>query len=273
VINRQESPVLELVLSLCLLVVTGLILRGGWSAPRGLKLASLDRTGLLLGVLAIAAAWFFWGLIFGIALVVAVVIHEFGHVAAFRVCGHADARFRLIPLMGGVAISNSIPASADKSLFISLMGPAICLAPMALCYALAQLLYVSATTELWFLVANFLHVLALVLGALNFFNLLPLWPLDGGKITQRLVHHFAPGFTRQTSIAMAVLAAALCLATRSYFLLFFVMMSWQGLVQSETLLGIQRRMPNRTAWIALAAYVTTTAAFFLGGQALLAGFF
>jgi Zn-dependent protease len=265
--------VLEVILSLCLLSVTGLILRGGWTSPRGLKVASLDRTGILLGVLAVAAAWYFWGLIFGIALVVAVVIHEFGHVAAFRVCGHADARFRLIPLLGGVAISNTVPASIDRAIFISLMGPAICLAPMALAFALAQLLYVNATTEFWFVVANFLHILALVLGSLNFFNLLPLWPLDGGRITQRLVHHFAPGFTHHASIAMAVLAAALCLATRSYFLLFFVMMSWQGLVQSEALLGLQRRMPNRTAWIALGAYLATTAAFYLGGEALLAGFF
>jgi Zn-dependent protease len=265
--------VLELVLSLCLLAVTWLILRGGWTAPRGLHFAGFDRNGMILGVLAVAAAWYFWGLIFGIALIVAVVIHEFGHVAAFRVCGHSDARFRLIPLMGGVAISNTNPASIDRAVFITLMGPAICLAPMALCYALAQLLYVNATTELWFLVANFLHVLALVLGSLNFFNLLPLWPLDGGRITQRLVHHFAPQLTHQASIAMTVLAAALCLATRSYFLLFFVMMSWQGLVQSEALLGRQRRMPNRTAWIVLGAYVTTTAAFYLGGQALLAGFF
>jgi Zn-dependent protease len=265
--------VLELVLSLGLIVATWMILRGGWTSRDGFQFAGFDRNGLLIGVLAIAAACYFWGVIFGAALILAVVTHEFGHVAAYRVCGHSDARFRLIPLLGGVAISNTLPATSDRSFFISLMGPAICLAPMALCYALAQLLYVNATTELWFLVANFLHVLALVLGGLNFFNLLPLWPLDGGRITQRLVYHFAPGLTHHASIAMAVLAAALCVATRSYFLLFFVLMSWQGLVQSERLLGVQRKMSNRSAWLALGAYVTTTAAFFIGGQSLLAGFF
>ena len=113
----------------------------------------------------------------------------------------------------------------------------------------------------------------MVLGALNFFNLLPLWPLDGGHITQRLVYSFAPALTRQASIAMSVLAVALCVATRSYLLLFFVLSGWQGLLNSERLLGVQRKMPKRTAWLALACYLFTTAAFFLGGQTLVAGFF
>jgi hypothetical protein len=69
-----------------------------------------------------------------------------------------------------------------------------------------------------------------------------------------------------------VLAAALCLLTRSWFLLFFVMMGWQGLVQSEQLLRVQRPLPRRTAWLALAAYLTTMAAFFLGGRTMLMGF-
>jgi Zn-dependent protease len=264
--------VIEILLSSGLAALTWAILRGGWTSPQGLHLAGFDRNGLLLGVLAIAAACYFWGVLYGLALILAVVIHEFGHVAAFRVCGHADARFRLIPLMGGVAISNTIPSSSDKAFFITLMGPAICLAPMLLCYTVATEIFVTATTQLAFDVGNFFYILAMVLGALNFFNLLPLWPLDGGKLTQRLVYTFAPKATHHASIAMTVLAAALCLLTRSWFLLFFVMMGWQGLVQSEQLLRVQRPLPRRTAWLALAAYLTTMAAFFLGGRTMLMGF-
>ncbi len=264
---------LELVLSLCLLSGTWMTLQGGWTSPKGLQLAGFDRTSIVLGVLAIAAAWFFWGPLFGMALIVAVIIHEFGHVAAFRVCGHSDARFRLIPLLGGVAISNTSPASMDKAIFITLMGPAICLAPMVLCFAVSQLVFTTANTMPAYEVANFLRVLGLVLGALNFFNLLPLWPLDGGKITQSLVYTFVPQFTHQASIAMAAFAVLLCVVTRSYLLLFFVLSSWQGLVGSERRLGAQRKMPRSTAWLALCCYLSTTAAFFLGGQELLSGFF
>ena len=165
--------------ALALCWVTWLTLRGGWRGARGFQFAGFDLSSGAMGALAVAAAMYFWGVIYGIALIVAVVIHEFGHVAAFRVCGHSDARFRLIPLIGGVAISNQAPASADRAFFITLMGPAINLGPMALCFALADLL---ADTEsvVVFQVAGYLYVQAMVLASLNFFNLLPLWPLDGG---------------------------------------------------------------------------------------------
>lgn len=263
---------LEVVASLALMAGTWAALRGGFRGPRGFQFAGFDLNALGLGGLAIAAAMYFWGVLFGLALIVAVMIHEFGHVAAFRVCGHADARFRLVPLMGGVAISNQQPASADRAIFITLMGPAICLAPMVLCFALFEVLSQSESI-IGLELANFLYVQGLVLGALNFFNLLPLWPLDGGKITQRLVFTFAPDMTRTISMGMMVLAVALCVLSRSFFLLFFVLMSWPGLVQSEQLLRAQRGMTKRSALLALAAYLTTGACFFLAGVPMLMGFF
>lgn len=263
---------LELVASLALMAGTWAALRGGFRGPRGFQLAGFDLNALGLGGLAVAAAMYFWGVLFGLALIFAVMIHEFGHVAAFRVCGHADARFRLVPLMGGVAISGQQPASADRAVFITLMGPAICLAPMVLCFALFNLL-AETESNLALELANFLYIQGMVLGALNFFNLLPLWPLDGGKIVQRLVFSFVPDMTRTVSMGMTVLAVALCVLSRSFFLLFFVLMSWPGLVQSEQLLRAQRGMTKRGAGLALAAYLATTACFFLAGATLLTGFF
>ena len=263
---------LELAAALGLMLGTWAILRGGFHGPRGFQVAGFDINSAGLGVLAVGAAMWFFGVLYGVALMVAVVIHEFGHVAAFRICGHADARFRLIPLFGGVAISNQQPASVDKAFFITLMGPAIGLAPMALCFALSDLV-VLRDTDFAYQVANYLYIQAMVFGSLNFFNLLPLWPLDGGKITQRLVYTFFPGATRITSIAMSVVAVALCVMTRQYLLLLFVLMGWQGLMQSERLLEAQRPMPMRTALLALAAYLATAAAFFAGGANLLSWFF
>ncbi len=262
---------LELVLSLCLLSGTWLTLQGGWRGAGGFQIAGFDVNGVGMGALAVAAAMYFFGVLYGIALIIAVVIHEFGHVAAFRVCGHSDARFRLIPLMGGVAISNQQPASADKAFFITLMGPAICLAPMVLCFALSEVLY-QYPAEWAIYAANFLFVQGMVLGSLNFFNLLPLWPLDGGKVTQRLVYTFAPSMTRTVSLGMTVLAVALCVLTRSFFLLFFVLISWPSLMQSEQLLARQRDMSIRTALLSLACYLTTAAAFFMGGFTFLQSF-
>lgn len=257
-----------LLAALFLLAVALYTLRGGMIGPgRGLKVVGFDTNAMGLGVVAVAAAVWFFGWQYGAALIITVVLHEFGHVVAFRICGHSDARFRLIPLLGGAAISNKLPASHEDDLFISLMGPAICLAPMCLSFALSDLVVERA----WGL-ANFLYILGLVMGSLNFFNLLPFWPLDGGKITRVLTFTYLPAATRGVSIAMSATAAALCVLSGSFFLLIFVLMGWQGLMQSEQLVRMQRPMSRTRGLWAAAAYLSTLLAFGVGGSALLSGF-
>ena len=209
---------------------------------------------------------YYYGWIFGLALVLAVILHEFGHVAAYRVCGHSDARFRLIPLLGGVAISSRLPATQGAAFFIAIMGPAICLAPMTLAFALSDLLLALSPGF-----ATFLFAFGMVLAAFNFVNLLPFWPLDGGRMVQVLCQTFLPWATRQVSIAMTVIGAALALFSGSYFLLFFILISWGGLMQAEQILGVQTPMTKRHGLIGLAAYAVTAAAFFKGGSFLLQG--
>ncbi len=244
------------------------MLRGGFIVPgaRGFRLASFDLNAAALAALAIAAAVYFYGWVFGVALVLAVVIHEYGHVVAFRVCGHSDARFRLIPLMGGVAISNRLPATQNEAYFIAIMGPAFCLAPMALCFALSNLLFVQMP-----ILSGMMLIFAMVLASFNFFNLLPFWPLDGGRMVQMLCQTYIPWATRQVSIAMTVIGAGLAWFSHSYFLLFFILISWGGLMQSERVLEVQRPMSKWHAFIALAAYGFTAGSFFLGGSFLLRG--
>jgi len=79
-------------------------LRGGLRSYRRTRVIGLDPGGLVMSGIAVAVAMYLFGPLFGLALTLVVVLHEFGHVAAFRAIGHADARFRLIPLLGGVAI-------------------------------------------------------------------------------------------------------------------------------------------------------------------------
>lgn len=269
--KTSDPQMLSLGAALVICSITWKALQGGWRGSKGLQIAGFDPSALGLAAVALAAAMYFWGVLFGIALIIAVVIHEFGHVAAFRVCGHADARFRLIPLLGGVAISDRAPQRADRAFFITLMGPAINLGPMVLCFALSELA-VSADSNLTYRLGGYLYIQGLLLASLNFFNLLPLWPLDGGKLTQRLVYTFAPALTRAASVAMTALAVGLCFLTQSWFLLIFVVISWSGLAQSEQLLSAQRPLSRPTAYLATAAYLTTMAAFFIGGRSLFMGF-
>ncbi len=246
-------------------------LRGGLVGQhRFLTIAGFDANGLMLGVAAVGAAMWFFGPLYGAALIVSVVIHEFGHVAAFRVCGHSDARFRLIPLMGGVAISSQIPASQEKDFFITLMGPGICIAPMLLAMALSQ------TDAIWMQapdVGVFLTIFATVTGALNFFNLLPFWPLDGGRCLSVLCNTFWPGGARQVTMAMAGAAIALAIYSQSLGLTFFAVMGVQSLFTAQQITRFQRPMGPARGALATAAYLATLATFGLVGWPLLASFF
>ena len=114
--------------------------------------------------------------------------------------------------------------------------------------------------------------LGLVLAAVNFFNLLPVYPLDGGTLVQLLAVSFAPTRLRQANLALTVFAVGLALLTRSYFLLFVVMMGWQGVRQSETLLRRQRPMSPRRAFLCRGAYLATALAFALGGWTMIQRF-
>jgi Zn-dependent protease len=246
-------------------------LRGGLVGNgRALTIAGFDSNAVLMGVLAVGAAVWFFGPMYGAALIVSVMVHEFGHVAAYRVCGHSDARFRLIPLIGGVAISNQVPASQEKDFFITLMGPGICIAPMMLAMALAQMEFI------WMQAADvgvFLTIFATVTGALNFFNLLPFWPLDGGRCLSVLCNTFWPGGARQVTMAMAGAAIALAIYSQSLGLTFFALMGVQSLFTAQEIARFQRPMDKRRGALAAAAYTATLATFGVVGWPLLLEFF
>ena len=260
-------PFILIALGLC--AATLHALRGGLTGRgRFVTIAGFDMQSLGLGVFAVLVAGYFFGPLYGAAIILAVMIHEFGHVAAYRVCGHSDARFRLIPLLGGVAISNSHPASQEKDFFITLLGPGICIAPMVLAYVASDYLVMDYPH-----VVQFLWTFALVMGALNFFNLLPFWPLDGGRCISILCNTFAPQLVRPVTLAMTGLAIAVAFLMQAWFLLAFLIFSLQSLQSAMRLSQVQRRMlPMRGLWAA-GAYLATMATFAYVGWPLLLRFF
>ncbi|MDE2007589.1 MAG: hypothetical protein KGI51_13560 [Rhodospirillales bacterium] len=130
--------------------------------------------------------------------------HEYGHVWAMRRRGIPSKGFYLIPFVGGVAIPSRPISSRSEEAFIASMGPIFGLAAAPLGFVLAYLVTRSvpnaaAATE-WVV-------------AINLFNLLPLFPLDGG----RMVWASAASFGRMIGIALLALGAvgALVLAFRT----------------------------------------------------------
>lgn len=239
-------------------------LRGGMADRHGLTLAGFEPQSIVMGGLAVVAAGLFLGPLYGLALVLAVMIHEFGHVAAYRVIGHHDARFRLVPLFGGVAISDQLPASQDKDFFVSLMGPGISVAPMVLGYGLSGVLY-----DAWPLGSDFFYAFAGLTAALNFFNLLPFWPLDGGKCLRGIAYAFWPGLARVLTVAMSAGLAAAAVAMQSLVLLVFALLGAQSLIHAEAISSVQRPMGRWQAVLAAGAYLFTAAAHLAGGFGLI----
>lgn len=242
-----------------------LTLRGGLVGHRDLTIVGMDAEGIGLGALSFAAAAWFFGPLYGIAIVLSVMIHEFGHVAAFRIAGHSDARFRLIPLMGGVAISDTPPKTQIEDFFITIMGPAICLVPMVLAMALMDVVWtISPMAE------EFLWAFAITTGALNFFNLLPFWPLDGGRCVRILTDTFAPRATAMITIAMSAGLAAAAVALQSLMLTVFALMSAQTLFQWSSDWMPKQRLSATQGIVALGAYLFTMSAHFWGGFSMIA---
>ncbi len=235
-------------------------LRGGLVGRTHLTIVGFDIESLALGGLAVIfAAWFF-GPLYGLALVLCVMIHEFGHVAAYRVAGHADARFRLIPLMGGVAISDSMPVSQMKDFFITLLGPGICIAPMVLAFGLSELLY-----DVQPLASQFLFTFASVTAAINFLNLLPFWPLDGGRCVRILAFAIHPSLAHVITIAMSAGLAAAAVYLQSLILFAFAVMGAQSVMHADTLSRIQYKMTLGQTITAALAYLFTAGAHLAGG--------
>ena len=260
---------MAMMLALAACLATGAILRGGWVSQTKTTILGLDPQGLGISALSVAAAWFFFGPVLGLSLIAVVVIHEFGHVAAYRVIGHHDASFRLVPLMGGYAISSREPSTQEERVFVSLMGPAICLAPMVLAMALVPIVQTAYPAA-----AYPLFVFASVCGALNFFNQLPIWPLDGGKLTSTILtayHERAPFYVFVTAIALIGVVAVV---NQRLLLILILLIGVQHVMQTGGSDGTppHARMSKKRATLCLGAWLFTTAAFFWGGLGLILRF-
>lgn len=137
------------------------------------------------------------GFVVSVALFVSVALHELGHsIVALRY----GVRIRRITLMlfGGVAQLESMPTGPWQEAKIAAAGPAVSFGIGLACYSTAGIIPADLA-DLAFAVAH-LGYINLVLGV---FNLLPAFPMDGGRILRSVLARWYP-FTTATSVAAAV---------------------------------------------------------------------
>lgn len=131
-----------------------------------------------------ASAWI--DVTFIVLLFDCVLLHELGHVAAARAFGIPTRDITLYPI-GGLARIQTGFENPRQELAIASAGPAVSLLLAGLLMVIAgtlpEALVLDATTD-WRAMAGMLAAANL---ALAVFNLLPIFPLDGGRIARALL--------------------------------------------------------------------------------------
>lgn len=135
-------------------------------------LFKLVKLGTLLSMfLAVGVYATLWGLPFALGFVLLLFVHEMGHAIAMKQQGIPASAPVFIPFVGAVIAMRGMPRDAWVEAVVGIGGPVLGTIGAAACLA------VGATTgsPFWFALASTGFML-------NMFNMIPISPLDGGRV-------------------------------------------------------------------------------------------
>lgn len=171
------------------------------------KAAKTANVGWAVASAATYSLLFSWQ--FALAVMVQLFVHEYGHVHAMRRTGMKVRGMYFVPFLGALAVTEDAFTSRRQQAYVALNGPLwgslIALVPAALWWWTGDAMW--ATIAAWW-------------ALINLFNMLPISPLDGGRVMQA----FACSYSSGLGLALSALGlvAAIALATALGFSLIWL---------------------------------------------------
>ncbi|MEH6537195.1 MAG: site-2 protease family protein [Psychroserpens sp.] len=134
-----------------------------------------------------------FNLAFVVAVFICVILHELGHALTAKRFGINTKKITLLPI-GGMASLDKIPESPKQEFLVVIAGPIVNILIAILLYFIVpvQELFDQSFSEAYqvfksFTFQNFLFYLFIVNVGLALFNMIPAFPMDGGRMLRALL--------------------------------------------------------------------------------------
>ena len=180
------------------------------------------------------------GVGFILAIFAIVLMHEYGHALAARRYGIATRDITLLPI-GGVARLERMPREPRQELVVALAGPAVNVALAAIIWLVLAFVQPAGSGgapiafDQTFMARSFLQRMYFINISLALFNLIPAFPMDGGRVLRALLAMRNRDYARATETAAKVgrffaLVFGLIglFVLRDPFLVFIALFVWLG---------------------------------------------
>ena len=223
-----------------------------------LKTVQVIKVALLASSVAVYSVMFTFE--FALALIGVLVFHEYGHLRAMKKFGIPTKGMYLIPFVGGLAVGDA-PRTRWQDVYISMMGPVFGLI-MTFAFYIIYLI-----TE-----SHFAGLVASTSALINLFNLIPVYPLDGGRVVKSLVFSGRNYLALIALLVISALCFVLAWKLGFYFITFFIVIGVIDIVAGWRVALLDDITPlNRYGiWFSVMWYLVVVA-MFIGMIVLIAG--